>query len=54
VVPEVDGPYQAGLPGRQKVKTKLGKCVDFTCFRDNRLQAGIRRKQSADFGRLHG
>jgi hypothetical protein len=53
-VPEVDGSYQAGQPGGQKVKTKLREHVDFACFCDDRLKAGIQRKQSADFGRLHG
>ena len=54
MVPEVDGSYQAGQPGRQKVKTKLRERVDLTRFFDYRLQAGVQRKQSADFARLHG
>jgi murein DD-endopeptidase MepM/ murein hydrolase activator NlpD len=54
LVPEVDGSYQAGQPGWQKVKTMLRERVDFTRFSDDRLKAGVRRKQSADFGGLHG
>jgi hypothetical protein len=46
---ERDGPYQAGQSGRQNVKTKPRKFADPAGFGDDRLEAGVRRKQSADF-----
>ena len=51
---ERDGPNETGESGGQNAKAERREFADPAGFREDRLEAGIRRKHSADFGRLHG